>query len=93
MSVPGHPVQTKKRPHPTLIKVRPICMRNNIRLASYPPQGKDLEASMLQKSGVICLIVICVTLLIFMWITRSSLCEVRVNNNNINVAVIMDCGS
>ena len=48
---------------------------------------------MLQKSGVICLIVICVTLLIFMWITRSSLCEVRVNNNDINIAIIMDCGS
>ncbi|WP_206604038.1 Hok/Gef family protein [Chimaeribacter californicus] len=45
---------------------------------------------MLQKSGVICLIVICITLLIFMWITRSSLCEVRFNNNDINVAVIMD---
>ncbi|PLR37946.1 hypothetical protein CYR55_09515 [Chimaeribacter californicus] len=65
-------------------------MLNNIRLAFYPPQGKEPEASMLQKSGVICLIVICITLLIFMWITRSSLCEVRFNNNDINVAVIMD---
>ncbi len=63
---------------------------NNIRLASYPPQGKELEASMLQKSGVICVIVICITLLIFMWITRSSLCEVRIRNNNIDVAVILD---
>ncbi|MDU6410942.1 MAG: Hok/Gef family protein [Yersiniaceae bacterium] len=63
---------------------------NNIRLAFYPPRGKELEASMLQKSGVICLIVICVTLLIFMWITRSSLCEVRFRNNQIDVAVIMD---
>ena len=66
---------------------------NNIRLAFYPPRGKELETSMLQKSGVICLIVICVTLLIFMWITRSSLCEVRVSNNDINIAIIMDCGS
>ena len=63
---------------------------NNIRLAFYPPRGKELETSMLQKSGVICLIVICVTLLIFMWITRSSLCEVRFRNNQIDVAVIMD---
>ena len=63
---------------------------NNIRLAFYPPRGKELEASMLQKSGVICLIVICITLLIFMWITRSSLCEVRFRNNQIDVAVIMD---
>ncbi|PLR37895.1 Hok/Gef family protein [Chimaeribacter californicus] len=45
---------------------------------------------MLQKSGVICLIVICITLLIFMWITRSSLCEVRFRNNHLDVAVIMD---
>ncbi len=65
-------------------------MLSNIRLASYPPQGKELEASMLQKSGVICVIVICITLLIFMWITRSSLCEVRINNNDINVAIILD---
>ncbi|PLR54569.1 Hok/Gef family protein [Chimaeribacter arupi] len=65
-------------------------MTHNIRLASYPPQGKELEASMLQKSGVICVIVICITLLIFMWITRSSLCEVRIRNNNIDVAVILD---
>ncbi|WP_338086289.1 Hok/Gef family protein [Nissabacter archeti] len=65
-------------------------MLSNIRLASYPPQGKELEASMLQKSGVICVIVICITLLIFMWITRSSLCEVRIRNNNIDVAVILD---
>ncbi|MDV5142502.1 MULTISPECIES: Hok/Gef family protein [Yersiniaceae] len=65
-------------------------MTRNIRLASYPPQGKELEASMLQKSGVICVIVICITLLIFMWITRSSLCEVRIRNNNIDVAVILD---
>nr|WP_206602398.1 Hok/Gef family protein [Chimaeribacter arupi] len=45
---------------------------------------------MLQRSGVICVIVICITLLIFIWITRSSLCEVRIRNNNIDVAVIMD---
>ena len=45
-------------------------MHRNIRLASYPPRGKELEASMLQKSGVICVIVICITLLIFIWITR-----------------------
>ncbi|WKZ94374.1 Hok/Gef family protein [Chimaeribacter arupi] len=25
-----------------------------------------------------------------MWITRSSLCEVRIRNNNIDVAVILD---
>jgi uncharacterized membrane protein YdbT with pleckstrin-like domain len=65
-------------------------MPSNIRLAFYPPQGKEPEASMLQKSGVICLIVLCITLLIFMWITRSSLCEVRFRNNQIDVAVIMD---
>ncbi len=65
-------------------------MHRNIRLASYPPRGKELEASMLQKSGVICVIVICITLLVFMWITRSSLCEVRIRNNNIDVAIILD---
>ncbi|PLR37122.1 hypothetical protein CYR23_05710 [Chimaeribacter arupi] len=65
-------------------------MPSNIRLAFYLPQGKEPEASMLQRSGVICVIVICITLLIFIWITRSSLCEVRIRNNNIDVAVIMD---
>lgn len=40
-------------------------MPYNIRLAFYPPQGKDMEAVMVRKLTVMSLVVICITILIF----------------------------
>ncbi|QCR34583.1 Hok/Gef family protein [Nissabacter sp. SGAir0207] len=48
---------------------------------------------MAHKSVVICLVVICITLLVFTWITRSSLCEIKVKQATTEVAVKMDCQS
>ncbi|QCR34628.1 Hok/Gef family protein [Nissabacter sp. SGAir0207] len=45
---------------------------------------------MTHKSVVICLVVICITLLVFTWITRSSLCEIKVKQDTTEVAVKMD---
>ncbi|MGY3161194.1 hypothetical protein ACVWVR_000463 [Ewingella americana] len=40
-------------------------MLHNIKVASYPPKGKEAEAEMLQKLFLISLIVFCITLIAF----------------------------
>ncbi len=64
-------------------------MRQNVRLAFYPPQGKDMEAVMVHKLTVISLIVICITILIFTWMIRDSLCELTFKQGDTEVAAIM----
>ncbi|NMP27846.1 Hok/Gef family protein [Rahnella sp. SAP-1] len=68
-------------------------MFSNIRLASYPPKGKDKEAIMPQKIVVLSLVVICVTIVMFTWITRNTLCELRIRQGSTEVAAIMACDS
>ncbi|WP_036774789.1 Hok/Gef family protein [Photorhabdus australis] len=42
-----------------------------------------------QKIVIFSLIVICVTLLLFTWITRDSLCKLHIKQGNTEVAAIM----
>ena len=49
-------------------------MPSNIRLASYPPQGKDREVKMQQERVMLKLVILCMTLIAFIWLTRGSLC-------------------
>ena len=42
-----------------------------------------------QKLVLISLIVICITIIAFTWITRSSLCELRVKQGDTEVAAIL----
>ncbi|OWO80294.1 hypothetical protein B5C26_18930 [Photorhabdus luminescens] len=42
-----------------------------------------------QKVVIFSLIVICVTLLLFTWITRGSLCKLHIKRGNTEVAAIM----
>jgi hypothetical protein len=44
-----------------------------------------------QKLLVLCLIVICVTLIAVIWITRDSLCELRVRQGTTEIAAILSC--
>ncbi|TDB41271.1 Hok/Gef family protein, partial [Photorhabdus luminescens subsp. mexicana] len=53
-------------------------MPNNIRLASYLTKSKERKAMKPQKIVIFSLIVICVTLLLFTWITRGSLCKLHI---------------
>ena len=67
---------------------------NNIRIASYQPQGKEKTAMKLPRSTLIwCLLIVCVTLLIFTGLTRKSLCEVRYKDGIREVAASMACKS
>ncbi|TDB54565.1 hypothetical protein C5468_05235 [Photorhabdus luminescens subsp. mexicana] len=65
-------------------------MLNNIRLASYLTKIKERKTMKPQKIVIFSLIVICVTLLLFTWITRvhsvnSILNEVIPNHYDYNI--------
>ncbi|TDB54564.1 Hok/Gef family protein [Photorhabdus luminescens subsp. mexicana] len=64
-------------------------MLHNIRLASYLIKSKERKAMKPQKIVIFSLIVICVTLLLFTWITRGSLCKLHIKRGNTEVAAIM----
>ena len=67
-------------------------MHKNIRIASYPPQGKEKKAMKLPRSPVIwCISVVCLTLLIFTFLTRKSLCEIRYRDEYREVAAFLAC--
>ncbi|TDB54571.1 protein HokA [Photorhabdus luminescens subsp. mexicana] len=58
--------------------------------ASLLPDKKQGEKVMKpQKIVIFSLIVICVTLLLFTWITRGSLCKLHIKRGNTEVAAIM----
>ncbi len=69
-------------------------MLDNIRVAVYPPQGKEKKAMKLPWNALIwCVLIICLTLLIFTWLTRKSLCEIRYRDGSREVAASMACES
>jgi len=56
-------------------------MLNTFRVASYPPKGKEKKAMKLPRNALIwCVLIVCLTLLIFTYLTRSSLCELRLKD-------------
>ncbi|RAW93957.1 hypothetical protein CKY04_21185 [Photorhabdus sp. S8-52] len=64
-------------------------MLSNIRLASYTPKGKE-TLTMKQQKAIFIAIVICITALAAVLITRKDLCEVRIRSGQTEVAVFMD---
>ncbi|EBP0462810.1 type I toxin-antitoxin system hok family toxin [Salmonella enterica subsp. enterica] len=62
-------------------------MLNTFRLASYVPKGKEKQAMKQQKAMVIALIVICITVVMAVLVTRKDLCEVRIRTGQTEVAV------
>ncbi|MQL46971.1 Hok/Gef family protein [Photorhabdus khanii] len=65
-------------------------MHRNIRLASYPPKGKETLTMKQQKAVLIAIIVICIAALAAVLVTRKDLCEVRIRSGQTEVAVFMD---
>ncbi len=65
-------------------------MLDTIRVASYPPKGKEKKAMKLPRNALIwCVLIVCLTLLIFTYLTRSSLCELRLKDGDREVAAVM----
>lgn len=62
---------------------------NTIKVASYPSKGKDKEAIMPQKLVVMTLVILCITVLVFTWMTRKRLCEIRIRSGETEVAAMM----
>ena len=62
-------------------------MLDTCRLASYVPKGKEKQAMKQQKAMLIVLIVICLTVIATVLVTRKDLCEVRIRTGQTEVAV------
>ncbi|EAB1815092.1 type I toxin-antitoxin system Hok family toxin [Salmonella enterica] len=62
-------------------------MLDTCRLASYVPKGKEKQAMKQQKAILIALIVICITVVMAVLVTREDLCEVRIRTGQTEVAV------
>lgn len=62
-------------------------MLNTFRLASYVPKGKEKQAMKQQKAMLIALIVICITVVMAVLVTRKDLCKVRIRTGQTEVAV------
>ncbi|EAA6278091.1 type I toxin-antitoxin system hok family toxin [Salmonella enterica subsp. enterica serovar Telhashomer] len=62
-------------------------MLDTCRLASYVPKGKEKQAMKQQKAMLIALIVICITVVMAVLVTRKDLCEVCIRTGQTEVAV------
>nr|QID22506.1 stable plasmid inheritance protein [Escherichia coli] len=61
------------------------------RVASYPLKCKGKKAMKLPNQPVVlCVLIVCLTLLIFTWLTRNSLCELRLKDGTREVSAVMD---
>ncbi len=49
-------------------------MHDNITVAFYPPKGKARRLKMPKNTLVLCLLIVCITVLALTLITRKSLC-------------------
>ncbi|EBG2148407.1 type I toxin-antitoxin system Hok family toxin [Salmonella enterica] len=46
-----------------------------------------------QDPVVLSILIVCITLLLFTWLTRSSLCELRLKDGGREIAAKLACGS
>ncbi|EFN8360812.1 Hok/Gef family protein [Escherichia coli] len=61
---------------------------NNIRIASYRALRKEKKAMKQPKNALTwCLLIVCCTLLIFTYLTRNRLCEVRLFGDDVVLAL------
>ena len=67
-------------------------MTRNIRVSSYLPQGKEKKVMKLPQSTLFwCVLTLCLTLLIFTFLMRKSLCQIRYRDPFREVAAMMTC--
>lgn len=65
-------------------------MLDTSRLAAYCALRKEKKAMKLPRNALIwCVLIVCLTLLIFTYLTRTSLCELRYRDGNREVAAFM----
>ena len=72
------------------INQRGILMLDTSRIASYCALRKEKKAMKQPRSTVIwCVLIVCLTLLIFKYLTRKSLCEIRLKDGQREVAAVL----
>jgi len=65
-------------------------MLDTSRLAAYCALRKENKAMKLPPNTLLwCVLIVCLTLLIFTYLTRKSLCEIRYRDTNREVAAFM----
>lgn len=65
-------------------------MLDTSRLAAYCALRKEKKAIKLPRSTVIlCVLIVCLTLLAFTYLTRKSLCEIRLKDGKREVAAVL----
>ncbi len=65
-------------------------MLDTSRLAAYCALRKEKKAMKQPRSTVIwCVLIVCLTLLIFTYLTRKSLCEIRLKDGKREVAAVL----
>ena len=77
----------KKAPSNFSIKRGSILILDTSRLAAYCASRKEKKAMKLPRNSLNwCVLVVCLTLLIFTYLTQSRLCEIRLKDGNREVA-------
>jgi len=67
-----------------------ILILDTSRIASYRALRKEKKAMKLPRSTVVwCVLIVCLTLLAFTYLTRKSLCEIRLKDGNREVAAVL----
>ncbi|WP_420875404.1 Hok/Gef family protein [Photorhabdus aegyptia] len=79
----------REKPHPTINRNEATPMRKQHKVSLLPGKKQGEKAMKPQKIAILSLIIICVTLLIFTWITRGSICKLHIKRGNTEVAAIM----
>ncbi len=65
-------------------------MLDTFRLASYHALCKEKKAMKLPRSTIVwCVFIVCLTLLIFTYLTRKSLCEIRYRDGTREIAAFL----
>ncbi len=65
-------------------------MLDTYRLAAYCARRKDKKAMKMPRSTLVwCVLIVCITLLVFTYLTRKSLCEIRYKDTDREVAALM----
>ncbi len=79
----------REKPHPTINRNEATPNAEQHKASLFPDKKQGEKAMKPQKIVIFSLIVICVTLLLFTWITRGSLCKLHIKRGNTEVAAIM----
>ncbi|WP_376712532.1 MULTISPECIES: Hok/Gef family protein [Photorhabdus] len=72
----------REKPHPTINRNEATSMRKQHKASLLPDKKQGEKVMKPQKIVIFSLIIVCVTLLLFTWITRGSICKLHIKRGN-----------